>query len=313
MCGIFGIAINKVNEEMYKNLMDIYKYQKNRGSLGCGVSLLRDNNTLERLRGTESDNLFKGSDFLQFWNNVKEKDLIICHHRFSSSGGNGYIIESNHPFMSENKSISLIHNGVITNATELYIELLQNRHSFESEITTTTKNGIKIKTEITDSEVLIHLLEQHNIRKAIQKLNKVKGSYAIAFQRKGEERIYLYRESNPIIVYKDSFENYYFASELDKRNSKFNLILELKEGYLYSLDTTGLKEIMKVKDIKPFEYFKGNYNLHSFNGGYSKNKGGYNANKNTDRHSKSKSDSIPFYDEWGNAHSNKEFRDSYLY
>jgi len=237
MCGIIGVKINKPSPEVAKNLIRIFKNQANRGTEGAGLSLLRDGN-LTRIRKTCPYDLFS-FEFGEFWNGVKKGDCILVHHRFPTNGGDGSSLKSNHPFTNEDNSCHLIHNGIVSNDDQLFKELRKDGHIFES----------KYEGDITDSEVLVHMVEK-GAKKGCQKIvDKAKGSIAIAFQYRGDNNIFLWRRSNPIEVYSDKKDNHYFSSEFPE-NEGFVRIGKLDEHKLYSLTDKGLGMVKKYKKPK---------------------------------------------------------------
>lgn len=239
MCGIIGVVVNNP-VGLFNKLKNIYENQKSRGTGGCGIAVLR-NGKLFRLRGRDANKLFKATIFTNILNNLQVGDLVLIHHRFGTTGADGRLFtEANHPIMNEKKDLALIHNGCISNYKDLYFDLKKQGHWFETQITAKTKKGLEVWKDITDSEVIVHLIEQYGI----EGVNKVSGSVAIAYLTKQENCIYLY--GTPISVYKDD-ENYYFSSQ---QPSGFNNIAYLSDSYLFTLDAAGLHQSHKVKEAK---------------------------------------------------------------
>jgi glucosamine--fructose-6-phosphate aminotransferase (isomerizing) len=94
--------------------------------------------------------------------------LAIAHTRWATHGG---ISEKNaHPHFDQNKSIALVHNGIIENYQKIKLEL--------------QKEGVQFFSE-TDSEVISQLFAVNykgDIKEAIHKtLPKLLGSFAFAF------------------------------------------------------------------------------------------------------------------------------------
>lgn len=256
MCGIIGVKIKILNNDVKENLFYIYSKQEHRGRIGCGVALNRNGN-LSRLRGKEASDLFTHQDFLEFWRGIQQDDIVMVHHRNACSGGNGYCDESNHPIANEDQSVMLIHNGWISGYKEIHKKLFKQGHVFETEIITSTKNGKILDNDITDTEVLVHLLEGNNVVENIDKIKDLDGAIAIAFFKKNNPSLYLYRKNTPIIVYKDGYGNIYFSSEFHN-DGRFTRISALKEGILYSLNKK-LNWIRRVKEFKREFYTRDNY------------------------------------------------------
>ena len=249
MCGILGVIVNKpVN--IKANLEKIYRNQRSRGTYGCGIAKMSYRNTLTRHRGVASDSLFQ-DEFDNFYRHLQHQDRLIVHHRYASHGGDGSVLESNHPFIDENFNTALIHNGVISNYAELYKELRFANHRFESELRLLTKHNIIVKQQITDSEVILHMIDKNPIAQA-DELAKVNGSCAIAVLNKRTSGILLYRWYNPIIVSKDEHGNYYFSSEFTDRLG-LEKVASLDEGALYRLSLKGLEKLHQVRKSEVYQ------------------------------------------------------------
>ena len=154
----------------------------------------------------------------------------------------------------------MIHNGVLMNDKELFKKLKAN-HTFET--------YRKKTNEFTDSEVILHLFEDkykgnpENIVSALKYVfEKTSGSFAVALQIKGDKNIYLIKHSYPIVISMDDADNFYFSSELDKKNKNFKKVYELKEGEIGKLNSKGYKELARVKVV---DEFKGYQNLNYWN------------------------------------------------
>lgn len=255
MCGILGVVV-KHPQTVFDNLKLIYNNQKKRGTVGCGIAVKRGSNVF-RIRGRDSNHMFTSDKFTEPLKNLKKGDLVLLHHRFGTSGAPGdATYYGNHPISNENSTFFLIHNGVISNYKTLYNDLSKD-HDFETEVKTVTKNGIILNKDITDSEVLVHLLEDGSI----EKINQVSGSVAIAYMNLLDNNIFLYRDYNPISVYEDKQGNIYFSSEMPNNKKVFVNEVEVMSSTLYSLSSDGLtvlKELpKKVVEVKSYDWWYG--------------------------------------------------------
>lgn len=121
-------------------------------------------------------------------NHQIEGVLGLGHCRWATTGG---VTEANaHPHWDCQKSIFLVHNGIIENYKELKEKLIQEGHKFSSE---------------TDTEVLCHLIEKYfqgNLEEAVRKaLREVRGTYGIAaISRNDPQKIVTARLSSPMIL-----------------------------------------------------------------------------------------------------------------
>jgi glucosamine--fructose-6-phosphate aminotransferase (isomerizing) len=98
-----------------------------------------------------------------------------------------------HPHFSESKNLCIIHNGIIENYASIKAELIKRGHTFYSD---------------TDTEVLIHLIEDIQIKGKIEleeavrmALSEVVGAYAIVILAKDHpNELIAARKGSPIVV-----------------------------------------------------------------------------------------------------------------
>ncbi len=256
MCGIIGVVVRDKDEmSVVKNLFRIWRNQCKRGNEGAGVSIL-SGGKLKRVRDVCPSALFSIM-YYNFWKKLRVGDCVIFHHRLPTSGGKGDVINANHPFSNENGDIHLIHNGIINNRDVLYEKLIKYGHKFESVV----DRGTKFE-DYTDSEILVHMLENNSdMKKGIEFMSKkVFGTLAMAFMKEGEDKIWLYRINNPIKIFKDRVGNIYFASEKPKKG--FKTISNVDPNIIYNISEEGIVRIKKKsggkknkgwKDIKNYD------------------------------------------------------------
>lgn len=254
MCGICGVIVNKNSKKIIKNLYDIFINQKSRGVKGAGISI-NNGGSLIRFRSLSPFRLFNAYNYEGVWSRVGEGCRVLLHHRYPTSTQNE--VRFNHPIQNEDKTIHLIHNGVLMNDKELY-KKLKLRHTFD------TQNGNK--NEYTDSEVMLHLFEDkyngnsENIVKALEYVfDKTSGSFANAFQIKGDKNIYLIRHSCPIIISMDEDGNFYFSSEHNKDNKNLKKVYELEDGEIGKLNTKGYKMLSKKDSKEDYKGYEPNF------------------------------------------------------
>ncbi|RYG09423.1 MAG: glutamine--fructose-6-phosphate transaminase (isomerizing), partial [Chitinophagaceae bacterium] len=109
------------------------------------------------------------------------------------------------PHTSNNKQLSIIHNGIIENYATLKEELLTRGHQFSSD---------------TDTEVLIHLIEEIQIMEGTDllesvrlALNEVVGAYAIVvMDKRTPDCLVVARKGSPMVIGVGSGE-YFIASD----------------------------------------------------------------------------------------------------
>ncbi len=125
-----------------------------------------------------------------------------CHIRESESIGNvgiahtrwattGMVTKENaHPHFNSDKSIFVVHNGIIENYKEIKESLIAEGYHFVSE---------------TDTEVLAHLIDKYftdNLEEAVIKaVREVRGTYGIAvISTKDPDKIVAARMSSPLLI-----------------------------------------------------------------------------------------------------------------
>lgn len=267
MCGIIGCVVRNPATIM-KQIKLIYENQKDRGKDGCGMSIYHSHsNKITRIRKQRIKSIFKK----KYFNSLKKNDLVLFHHRLPTSTPN--IPECNHPLCNEDKSIHLIHNGWVTNADEQHEKLKANSHKFETEIITQKVYKINNKTytkkiegddEITDSEILVHLLEEFsdgdNYLESIKQVIKVaRGSFTFAFMVKKFPKIYLYKGQNGLYIYEDNDNNIFFSSEF--LEDKFKLIKKCDNGEIGQLSIQGYEKLGEYSSFEFYDSFGyGSYN-----------------------------------------------------
>ncbi len=115
----------------------------------------------------------------------------IAHTRWATHGGPS---EKNaHPHTDCSKKIWMVHNGIIENYKELRTRLALHGHVFASE---------------TDSEVLVHLIEEHmralgnDFEQAVRtSLKEVTGTYGLAFMHADNPGVVMTaRMGSPIVI-----------------------------------------------------------------------------------------------------------------
>ena len=173
MCGIVGY-ISKKEKLQLSEFMQMIKSLDYRGYDSWGISYL-----------TEKINILKDVGKLTNTNLPGESNLIIGHTRWATHGG--VTKENAHPHLSNDENISLVHNGIIENYQEIKNNL----------------KGFNFKGQ-TDTEVLTNYIQSEldgDTLESFEKvLSKLKGTYAISFLKRGEDRIYFARKSSPLVL-----------------------------------------------------------------------------------------------------------------
>lgn len=142
MCGIAGyIGVSKKPKISYELISKLFDYLEVRGTDAAGVWATEtgaDGCVVYHKEPGKSSQFIKG----ELWQKLRKMktDLMLVHAR-ATSGKNGHAIlnENNHPFVSTDHRIGLIHNGTLTETPHL-----KSRFDIESN---------------TDSEFLLRIYE----------------------------------------------------------------------------------------------------------------------------------------------------------
>ena len=195
MCGIVGyIGKNKAIDILLDGLSKL----EYRGYDSAGIAIREEDIKIYKAKGK----------IVNLVEKIKDKKIEgtcgIGHTRWATHGEPS---ENNaHPHISNNKEITLVHNGIIENYAEIKNELEKDGYKFYSE---------------TDTEVLANLIEYYYKKSnlgpnaAINKaMNKVRGSYAIVLMFKEyPNELWVARKDSPMIIGK-SDTGMYIASDV---------------------------------------------------------------------------------------------------
>ena len=183
MCGIVGYIGNKNAYEIVINGLKRLEY---RGYDSSGVALYNSELNVYKTKGKVEDLVNKAKKA-----NSLDGNIGIGHTRWATHGEPNDV--NAHPILSNNKSLVIVHNGIIENYATIKDELISKGYHFESE---------------TDTEVLVNLIEYvqvtENVKlgKAVQlALSQVIGAYAIAvFDKKKPDEIVVARLGSPLAI-----------------------------------------------------------------------------------------------------------------
>jgi glucosamine--fructose-6-phosphate aminotransferase (isomerizing) len=247
MCGIIGIASNKVVTE---NIIQSLKKLEYRGYDSAGISTIINNTINEKKCTGRVDNLEK-----ILFKNPSNGLSGIGHVRWATHGIPNQV--NAHPHSSE--EVSVVHNGIIENSTELKKILEAKGYNFKSQ---------------TDTEVITFLLtdflKDFDLINAINKtLDKLIGSFALGIIFKKYDSIVVgARRGSPLAVGYGVQENY-LGSDSYALKSMTNKITYLDDGDVCILSKDKIefynsknkkvnKKILTLSNDK-FAAEKGNY------------------------------------------------------
>ncbi len=179
MCGIFCIT-TKIKKDAPARVLEGLKGLEYRGYDSWGIATLSpdsDSTLIDKETGRLTD---VETDLVG--------DVAIGHTRWATHGG--VTKENAHPHTSCDGTIAVVHNGIIDNFQELKEKLLEEGHEFKSE---------------TDSEVIPHLLENHDFMTVF---NMLSGLNAVIALNKNTKEIWAAKTGSPLVVGFGEDENY---------------------------------------------------------------------------------------------------------
>ena len=151
--------------------------------------------------------------------------LAIGHTRWATHGG--VTRENAHPHMNEDRTIAVVHNGIVENYQELREDLKAKGHVFLSQ---------------TDTEVIPHLIEEymketndfaHAVRLACRQF---KGRYALLAVHTESDTIVAARTGSPLIVGVAKGSGYFIASDTPAFMHHTKIVQYLDDGEMVVTD-----------------------------------------------------------------------------
>ncbi len=217
MCGIFGYVgprkdAGKIAIEGLKNLE--YRGYDSWGIACETANGLRVEKKIGPIGGVDSDNFAEACS------------MAIAHTRWATHGG---VTEGNaHPHLSCDRTIAVIHNGIIENYLDLRRELQKKGHTFLSQ---------------TDTEIIPHLIEEElkadgdfaaAMRRACQQFH---GKYAIVALHTGSGTLVAARTGSPLIVgVGEGRKGYFVASDIPAFLAHTRTVQYLDDGEMVVTD-----------------------------------------------------------------------------
>ena len=228
MCGIVAYIGKK---EAYPILLKGLYRLEYRGYDSAGIAIIEDELRVFKSKG-------KVSDLDSITCNLDLKGTTgIAHTRWATHGEPNDV--NAHPHSSRSRNLAIIHNGIIENYLTLKEELINRGYEFTSN---------------TDTEVLIHLIEDIQLNERVEleeavriALNQVVGAYAIVVISKNHpDMLIAARKSSPLVVGLGNNE-FYVASDATP-------IVEYTKDVVYlddeELAILKLGDRLRIKTIK---------------------------------------------------------------
>jgi glucosamine--fructose-6-phosphate aminotransferase (isomerizing) len=231
MCGIFGCILKE--GQAAPLIHDSLKRLEYRGYDSVGIATIQDGEIYLKKDSGKIDEVHKLLNLDDMPGN-----LGIGHTRWATHGAPLKV--NAHPHMDCTGNITVVHNGIIENFSELKLELENSGHVFVSK---------------TDTEVIAHLIEEI-LRKnseltlvdaVLEAVKRLDGSYAIAvISTKEPDKVICARNESPLVLGVGK-NGVYFASDIPAFLSVTNKAVFIEDGEIITLSATGY-EIRKIKD-----------------------------------------------------------------
>ncbi len=220
MCGIVAYIGPK---QAYPIIIEGLKRLEYRGYDSAGISLVNGDLHTYKKKGKVLD-LEKEAE----GKNI-DGTLGIGHTRWATHGAPNDV--NAHPHNSGNSRLSLVHNGIIENYATLKKALEELGHRFVSD---------------TDTEVLVHLIEEYQKRddlpleEAVRKaLKKAVGAYAIVVADKNDpSKLVGARKSSPLVLGIGDKE-YFLASDASPIIKYTNKVIYLNDEEIVTVTRDG--------------------------------------------------------------------------
>ncbi len=231
MCGIIGYVGSKSAKE---EILDGLKMLEYRGYDSAGICCFEKGKfSLIKKKGKVAT-LVEACQ-----GQLKDVHCGIGHTRWATHGDPSD--KNAHPFLSENNSVAIVHNGIIEN-----FEVLKG---------SLQKQGVRFRSD-TDSEVIAQLLQKSKCESELKKVQELstllKGSYAIAILFKGlENQIFAIRKNSPLIVGK-SKDGFYLSSDVNAlvdKTDEYHIMEENEIIWIDNNDCYAFDEHLQAKEI----------------------------------------------------------------
>ena len=220
MCGIVGYLGTKNASEVIVDGLSKLEY---RGYDSAGVAVCND--------GELEIRKFKGRLAVlaeDIEKNEMKGHLGIGHTRWATHGEPSDV--NSHPHFNKDKTIAVVHNGIIENYMELKEELKEDGVEFRSK---------------TDTEVIAHLVDKYyegNLLDAVYKtVARLRGAYALGVICKdNEDELVAVRKDSPLIAGVGEGENF-IASDIPALLKYTRKVYFLENGEVVHIKGNELK------------------------------------------------------------------------
>ena len=238
MCGIVGYVGHGKAKTVILEGLEKLEY---RGYDSAGIAVIKDSEIIiEKKKGRlqNLENHLKDIDL--------DSDIGIGHTRWATHGEPSD--KNSHPHYNRDKTIAVVHNGIIENYSLIKKDLKEKGYIFESD---------------TDTEVVAHLLDflyVGDLFDAVTKMLKViRGSYALGIIHKDfPKELICTRKDSPLVIGIGNNENF-IASDVPAILKHTKNVYFLEDGDIAKISADTIKIFDKTltpveREIKVIEW-----------------------------------------------------------
>jgi len=239
MCGIVGYTGPK---DCTRIVFDGLKRLEYRGYDSAGIAMsLKNSVVVHKATGRVKELEQK---FNPLWG--AHARAAIGHTRWAS---HGEVLHKNaHPHASHTGMITIVHNGVIDNASKLRESLIKSGYKFVSD---------------TDSEVIAHLIDSHfsvdPFDAMFTALSELEGTYGVAVLFKGlPGMIGIAKNGSPLVIGIGDNKDYYVASDTAALIQHTNRFIYMEDGDIAVLNAgseimlNNNREVQKINETDAY-------------------------------------------------------------
>ena len=237
MCGIVAYLGPK---DAYPILVKGLHRLEYRGYDSAGVALLNKKLSVYKTKGkvSELEKFVSGNDL--------HGHVGIAHTRWATHGEPNSV--NAHPHLSQNKKLTIIHNGIIENYAALKGALIGRGYHFKSE---------------TDTEVLINLIEDIKLYEKVEleeavriALNQVTGAYAIVILSEDDpDTLIVARKGSPMVIGVGEDE-FFVASDATPIVEYTKKVIYMEEENVAVLRRENKVDLKTIKNQKKTPYIE---------------------------------------------------------
>ncbi len=226
MCGIFGYIGNKQNAA--ELVLEGLKTLEYRGYDSWGIAVIKNVITHQLGRTPDSKIVIRkkaGKIGNATVSDFPRSHFALGHTRWATHGG---VTDKNaHPHFDCSNTLAIVHNGIVENYEEIKEELISKNHNFISE---------------TDSEVIVHLIEEYNrevtFKEAVRKsFLRLRGRNAIIVMSAKDNSMIVVKNGSPIVIGIGEKENF-IASDASALLTHTKKVIYLEDDHLALINDT---------------------------------------------------------------------------